>query len=287
MNRPGLERAVPTAPGPRQTVVVKPPRKRGWVDAAVGVVGLLLLLASGWLAVALPVHEELPPQYTVSFVPIATDLPSQKGVLAEEVARTLEFQYEVQDDNVYQVQLAISLRDDKPASRPDRFIVELFRPDGERVGAAYSVQTPETVLQNGPPAVPPQGPPPVPENTPAYVTPPGRSPTIIFSPFVKPEDAIVEDLNRSAEQIAADLARQQHIPTKGTWKVKVTLNDAGDCATPSTPPTQEQLLRNSLCMQETAPGPGGDPQEAGDDLGNEFTVGVFTYTRFAVVAEKL
>ena len=284
MNRPGLERAVAE---PRTTVVVKPPRKRGWADAAFGVLGVLLLLASGWLAVALPVHEQLPPQFTVSFIPLASDLPSQKATLVEGVARTQEFSYEVPDDNVYQVQLAISLKDDKPASRPDRFIVELFRPDGERVGAAYPVQTPETVLQNPPPSGPPQLPPTVPEGPPAYVTPPGRSPTVIFAVGAKPEDAIVEDLNRSADQVADDFARQFHADTKGTWKVKVTLNDAGDCADPPAPPTPEQALRHNLCMQETAPSPGGSPQDAGNDLGNEFTVGVFTYTRFAVTAEKL
>jgi hypothetical protein len=273
-------------PEPRATVVVKPPRKRGWADAAVGLVGLMLLVASGWLAIALPVHEQVPPQYKVSYLPIASDLPSQKAMFLEGTARTHEFAYEIPEDNVYQVKLSLSVRDDRPASRPDRFIVELFGPDGERVGAAYPVQTPETVLQNAP-QVPPQVPPTVPEGSPAYVTPSGRSPTVTFAVGVKPDDAIVEDLNRTPEQIAQDLERAAHLPTQGTWRVKVTLNEAGDCATPPTPPTQEQALRYSLCLQEASPGADGPPQDAGRDPGNELTVGVFTYTRFAVAAEKL
>jgi hypothetical protein len=272
----------PAAAAPKPTVVLRagPPPKTGRADAVIGAVGLVLLLSTVGLAVALPHKEVLPQQFKVVWGDTPNDLISQSFAFSTAAAqRTHDFLYEVADDDAYLITVKYEFIDDVAASLPDQFSLRLYDPNNNAVG-------PEVVAVNSPADA---------ENTlgtsPASFTTDYKAVRLdaqfsIAQP--KPSDDIVEvaDQQLTADQLAQQLEAKARLATKGTWRLRVTLLDAGGC--PDASGGKEAANRRLVCQQEMQAA--GAPQQdiaQGKDPGNPFTVGVFSYSRFAPDIQKI
>lgn len=246
-----------------------PPNRGGLRDLIIGVVGALLLLGTILMAVALPVRDVLPPQFKVSYVDVQDPRSSLNFTFSNtESSRVHDFLYEARSDNVYRIDVTITFKDDKAASDPDRFQVQLYDPGGNQVGIDVPAANVDGTQD---PAFPLQ------YRAESYGAP------LTFSPALKPQDAIVQAAPTiSAKQLETQLEAKSHIDTKGVWKLRVTLLQAGGCPVPApgSAPSGEELARATACQQETQATNGKDP-------GNDFTVGSFTFDSFEPVAEKL
>lgn len=288
MNRRGLDfpvaSAAPPAP-PRPTVVVRagPPPPSGRLDAVLGAVGVLLLLSTVGLAVALPQKDVLPQQFKVTWVDEVRDLTQQTFAFRVGGANaTHDFLYEIPDDNVALIAVQYGFADDLAASAPDQFSLRLYDPHGNQVG-------PEVVAINAPgsqvdPVAPPQ---PLPAGSLAAEYRAVRFDGQFTVALPRPADDIVEvaDPTVDAAALGRQLEAQAHLDTHGTWKLRVALLAAGGC-----PPAANQDAANrfAACRQEmTDAGASAEEAARGADPGNPFTVGVFSYSRFAPDIQKI
>jgi hypothetical protein len=267
-------------PAPRRTVVVRPgaPKPKGRaLDIAVGVIGVLLLVAAFALAEVLPDKTYLNPQFRLTFE--LTDVEterSQFGTLLEDAAggpTEMEFLYEVTDDNVASVSLIVGFTDDVSFSLPDRFEVTLTAPNG-------TTFTNKLVVENKPPKGPAS---PLEGGTFETIELTGQ-----FSTTVPPSEGIVTGLSptETPEQVLARLAPQHFVATKGTWVVRVTLIAAGDCPEPG----QETYNTQSRdCRFGPPAGSAGDASASpdGQDPGNEVILSTFKYTYFTPTIKEL
>lgn len=264
----------PGAERPRRTVVLRPggPKDRGKAaDVVTGVIGALLLLASVFLVQWLPNKEYALPQFSVTFPQSQTENP-QPGFefTTEEGGRNHDFTYEL-PDNVHSVTMVLYFRDDnRPASLPDRFRVELFDPSGNPVG-------PRTDLVNAPPVYNASA------NPPTYEAGEITTPRISIPLGIHPEDRIVQGLSHRevAEQVKARLAPQFHLGTAGTWTVRVSLVNAGNCPAA---PGDSDTPRDQFVFCRMTPGP--QPND-GTDPGNLFAIENLIFTTYTVEVEEL
>lgn len=247
------------------------------VNIATGLLGLALLVASVLLLNVLP-HKDVPPnEFRVSFLSMETNLTAVTHNFTES-SNNYDFQFNVTDDDVYEVEVQASFTDNIAASAPDRFTFEIYRQDGESADSkTVAVVNPVAAAINN--------------ATDAYKPMPATA-THVATLTPKPQDAIVSAIQgATAQDVERALEQRNHLITKGTWKVHVTLIAAGDCGEgspprPPLPPSQDDAQRFATCQREAQGVNGPDAQKAGLDFGNEFTVGVFSYTRFVVHAEK-
>ncbi|MFO1534992.1 MAG: hypothetical protein ABR586_04960, partial [Thermoplasmatota archaeon] len=264
------------------TVVLRagPPPKRGTADAVVGLIGLLLLLSTVGLAVALPHKDVLPQQFKVTWLDEAHDLTQQSFTFhAGGPEQSHDFLYEVPDDDAYLLTVKYEFRDDIAASLPDQFKLRLYDPLGNEVGPeVLAVNVPAGPLDPvavGPVAVAPE-----------YKAVLMSAQFSVALP--KPSDDILEvqDQAVNATTLSQQLGAKAHLETHGTWKLRVTLLQAGGCPDPSG--GLDPANRNAACRQglEDA-GAAPQDQAAGTDGGNPFTVGVFSYSRFAPDIQKI
>ncbi|MEA3203962.1 MAG: hypothetical protein QOI63_1642, partial [Thermoplasmata archaeon] len=274
--------APPPAPGAmRPTVVLRagPPPKKGLLDGVIGAIGVLLLLATVGLAVALPHKDVLPQQFKVAYLDEAHDLTQQSFDFRAASGQTHDFLYEVPDDDVYLLTVKYEFVDDVPASLPDQFSLRLYDPQGNQVG-------PEVVSTN----LPAQASETVGSGPAQAAT--GYQAVRLDAQFSvalpKPADDILEvaDQGLDAAALAKQLEATAHLDTHGTWKLRVSLLGAGGCPKASDSP--EAANRFAICQQElqAANAPPADAA-AGKDGGNPFTVGVFSYSRFAPDIQKI
>ncbi len=269
------------APGsPRPTVVLRvgPSKRRGRIaDISTGVVGLVLLVAAVLMLDILPVEDLPPNEFRVTFIPVTTNMTLQVHRLTED-AQNYDFIFNITEDDVYQIDLRLSFHDDIAASGPDQFRYEVYRNDGESADQPESLTNAPGRLQNG-------------TNNNFEAITANAAHSITLTP--KPQDAIVAAIPGATEQaVERELLAKNHLLTKGTWKVHVTLVVAGDCERPTASPTAptvpsaDEIARFADCLQE-ARAAGNSEADSDQDFGNDFTVGVFSYTRFVVHAEKL
>jgi hypothetical protein len=277
----------PAASAPRPTTVLRvgPPPKRGILDLSLGILGLLLLLSTVGMAMALPHKDVLPQQFNVAYLDVPVEKPSQSVFIA--TGTTHDFEYQVDADDVYVITVRYSFKDDIPASGPDQFTVRLYDPAGNAAGPEISVVTPPAAgdAANSPTCG-------VDER--ACVFTDYKAP--LFSGqfsvvFAKPADDIVETQDQaiSEKQMAAQLQAKAHSLTTGTWHVKVSTVGAGGCIPPSGA-SPDEANRYTVCRQEVQGDPAAGPNAGGaqgQDAGNPFSVDIFIYTSFAADAKKI
>lgn len=285
--------APPPAPAaPRATTVLRvgPPPKKGLLDLALGIVGLLLLFATVGMAVALPHKDVLPQQFNVVYLDTPVDLPTQEVRI--EAGKGHDYEYQVEADDVYLITVKYGFADDIAASAADQFSLRLYDPNGNAVSPQITVVS---LPAQGDQATAQCQKPPVGEEVCAYTEYKAQRFNGQFSVVLpKPADDIVEvqDQSLTEKQLAAQLQAKAHTTTKGTWKVKVSMpiNGAGGC-TPPSGASQDDANRFAACMQElqAAQDPSNPNQAAaqGIDSGNKFSVDLFTYTSFVADAKKI
>lgn len=245
------------------------PRKGLAWDVTTGVLGVALLVASVVLLDVLPQKDVPPNEFRVTFDSVPVDLPAQSFDFVEADARSHDFFFEVPDDDVYEIKVQVSFVDDIVASAPDKFRFSIYDPNGEVAEADVSLMNqPARLAANS--------------TTEFEAVTATLTHTKTLTP--KPRDAIVTAVDgATARHVEDALQSQHHRLTKGTWRVHVLLDQTGDCENPPVPPgSPEDVTRFAACQQQTS----GDSQDPGQDLGNPFTVGVFSYTRFEAHAER-
>lgn len=261
-------------PAPRKTVVVRtggPAPKGRLLDIIVGIVGALLLVFAVALAEVLPDKTYLNPQFRLTLEPMDVEGPgsfeSPDPILEGE---SLDFPFEVTEDNVFSVSLELGFEDDVSFSLPDRFDIALIAPNGTQMGLV-SLENPAP-KEGDSPAAPAEF-----DNAelkPQFSTAPPFSEQIVtgLSPTETPE------------QVLARLAPEYHVGSKGTWIVRVTLLFAGDCPEPG----QGYTTQSRDCLLGPPSGP-GEPSAApdGEDPGNHFLVASFKYTYFTPTIKEL
>lgn len=244
-----------------------PPSKGGRWDLVAGAVGVVLLIVSAYLAVALPEEEVLPPQFKVDFPESTGHIdPNPKEVEFNRTRYIHDFFFNVTEDNVFSIELSVHFADGLAASDPDTFTVELYDPNQNPMG-------PPEILTNDPPVRN--------ATNPSRYDPLLKTATIRYPVGSLPEATVVEaDLNATEESVTAAQERLNHFSTKGLWKVHVALTLFGDCPSAvAGGPSSDTTVRAAACVQAN----GGNTK----DPGNLFTVGSFSYSRFTANAERL
>lgn len=275
--------ALPPAPAaPKPTVVLRagPPPKSGKADGVIGAIGVVLLLSTVGLAVALPQKDVLPQQFKVTWVDTPHDLTQQSFAFRMGgPEQSHDFKYEIPHDNAYLITVKYEFKDDLAASLPDQFKLRLYDPLGNVVGpdvlATNVPGTPFDPVPVGPFTVAPE-----------YEAVLHSAQFSVVLP--KPSDDIVEvqDPSVNATQLSQELEAKAHLDTRGTWTLRVSLLRAGGCPTPAD--GVDAANRRAACQQEMREAD-AMPQDiaAGTDAGNLFTVGVFSYSRFAPDIQKI
>lgn len=267
--------ASPPPPGtPRKTVVLRagaPAPKGRRLDLLVGIVGLILLIATIGLAWYLPDRTYLNPQFRLSFP--ETIIPDQHSSLHgfTEGEGAYDFTIDFVDGNVKAVTLQVGFADDLPYSTPDRFEVELLGPDG--------VSYYKDAFENPPPREAP--------NATAEPTVETIDELITIQVAPTPTEQIVGGLSHreTPEQVLARLEPEYRVDNAGTWTVRVTLLFAGDCPTPGqegTYPSQAFHCRFGT-SSNLAPNPTGD----GTDTTQEFVLANVGYTFYTPTIQEL
>lgn len=268
----------PGAGAPRRTVVVRPggPKDKGKAtDVLLGIVGVLLLLATVALVQVLPNKEYALPQFQVSYpeTQVNNTRPGEEFLEADETQRVREFTYEL-PGNVHSITMVVFFADEfHPASLPDQFRVELYDPAGNPIG-------PRSELFSAPPTYNDTNP-----AGPYYEAGAVLTPRITIPIGLHPEDEIVQGLSHREvkEQVQARLEPQHRIASEGVWTVRVTLVGAGDCPDLASPDADRQQA--IFCVyQAPANASGQDPRQ---DPGNRFAVENFIYTTYSVKVEEL
>lgn len=314
MKRPlggdGVSNAPATPPG-RQVVVVRegPSKKRPIViDAAVGIIGLLLLLGSVVLVDVLPEDPVIVPQYKAVFeggigspnngiIDLDANAPVSAQTRYGAAGDDLIWRFQFSETNIYEISVDLFLSDDHKASLPDRFQVFLTSPNGTET--AYAAQ--QGFLETVPTVPNPQGAADgavVPEY---YIDDPdavGVS-TIVFRVNAQPtdyffttEDLLGEPRDFELFEIEAALEAKETIAdTIGEWQLRVHILEAGDC--PEADPAGFAVQRPLECRLQTAyernqaDPSGADPnQDAAVDPGNPVRLAKVTYLRFDMAVEE-
>ncbi|MEA3190349.1 MAG: hypothetical protein QOD77_931 [Thermoplasmata archaeon] len=241
-------------------------------DIGAGVVGALLLAGCVALVLLLPVPDEVPSQFRVTFTDHTEDLVGQTQALDDlsNAESHKDFFFEVPHDNVFAVRLQLNFTDDIVASEPDRFKVEVYDAVGDFLpGTLYMSNLPAQADL---------------ENPGQYISQEKTADWVLSTERPKPADLIAVGGPATTEaDVVAKLSADMGVPTAGKWRVRVDLVATGDCPLPAADSTPDELQRAAACRQEV----GGEADPARHDVGNSFTVGVFSYTRFEVTAEKL
>lgn len=212
----------PASPaGPRRTVVLRagaPAPKGRATDIVVGLIGLLLLVATIGLAWYLPDRTYLNPQFRLSFPEtIVGDLGSQRHDFVEG-DEPFDFPFEVTDGNVKTITVQIGFEDDLPFSQPDAFEVELLGPSGESFFKESFANDPPREGSS-------------PEADPTFTV----VDEILSVPVAPtPTEQIVGGLrhDEAPEQALARLEPDYRVDNSGTWTLRVRLLYAGDCPNP-------------------------------------------------------
>lgn len=268
----GAEPRTSTVVAPRTTRVLRAGGQRSnLADIIVGVVGLLLLLSTIFLANALPKHEVAPPVYAVTFKTTLHEMPAQSFDFARDGNTGKErhdFLFEIPDDNVVEILMTVSFTDDVPASKPDQFHLEAYDPEFFPLGAGMS-------LRNAPSTA-------------------GATPgEYVAVPFVKqlswpgkgrvPEDTTVSG-EADAAVVLAQVVAASHIETKGTWKVNAVFT-GGNCITAQEAGGDpDATARMAACQADTG---SPDAAVAPQDARNSFTIEAFSYRTFEPVVERI
>lgn len=264
----------PTPPGPRRTVVLRAggPASRGhWLDLVIGILGVLLIVAAVALGQLLPDRTYLNPQFRFSGADVtvegSTDAPS--FYFEEAGVKAHDFVFLIPEDNVKSVSLSFGFVDDISFSLPDRFVVELFAPNGTFMGRSD--------LQNDDPrgganaTAPPEF--SVASKSAVFPTAPGI------------QEQIVTGLTHTElpEQVLARLAPSVHVANAGEWVVRVTLIAAQDCPGPG----QGYPTQAIDCRVQRPDSPESDVAPDGVDPGNVFRITQFVYTYYLPQIEEL
>ncbi len=223
-----------------------------------GILGAILLVVAVILTFTLPEEDVVTPQFRVSFQEHQGEqfgTQSSSGPVPE--GGSVDFVYDIPEDNVFRIAFTVAFEDDEPASDPDRFTVQLLDPNGNVAG-------PDAVLTLKPPRQE------KPEDIPADPTPDQRfvSERMEFVVQVdvveRPKDTLVpaDHPQESVDEAADRLLPSYHFPTAGAWTVRLSLDQAGDCPQPDGNP--DTNIRVQECMRQTGP--------SGQDLGNSVTV---------------
>lgn len=281
----------PAGPPGRKVVVVRegPDRRRPiLIDAAVGIVGALLLLGSIVLVDVLPEDEVVEAQYRANFGEGSEEFNTVRSqdLLGRPLAEgeTLQADYDADFANIFRVDVGVYLEDDLPATNPDAFLMTLVAPNGTEypytTSGIATIPNEEDADSN------------------SYRPIPGQTPRILsFNLAAKPSsyfftatDLLGEPGDFQLFEIKAALeARHNNPSTAGTWQVLLTLQDAGDC--PATDPFGTDLNRAVRCpvdnQQRFAQGTAqGDAQNASVDSSNHVTISTVTFSYFAVLAPE-
>lgn len=241
-----------------------PPEGRGRrLDLILGAVGILLVVLAAVLVQALPEEDIVVPHFRVVAVDTPHDVASQGFDFSEaEGGRLHEFAYDIPIDNVHFIVMDMSFRDDVVSSLPDQFSVELIDPAGQPVGTRRLIENEQ------PTAIDPQ------RQVLGYNASFADA-RISFTVADRPDENVEDgEPGETAEEVRMAAEAKHHAATAGTWRVRVTLLDAGDCPGPDWPDQQRILA----CEAETG------HQE---DTGNHFDVELFQYTSFAIAVEEL
>ena len=263
-------------PAPRKTVVVRtgaPAPKGRILDIVIGVIGVLLLVGAVALAEILPDKTYLNPQFRLTLEPtiLEWDRGSVDGDLFETGPQSIDFPFELAEDNIISVSLILGFTDDASFSLPDRFDIDLIAPNGTQMG--------HVELENAPPRAG-SGP----------ADPPSFSTAELNAQFPTApaySEQIVTGLSptETPEQVLARLEPDYHVNTNGTWIVRVTLVAAGDCPSPG----EGYTTQDRDCRLGPPSGVEGDPTASPDgvDPGNNFLVSSFKYTYFTPAIKEL
>ena len=278
------------------------------IDAAVGILGLLLLVGSVALVDILPEDPVVVPQYKAAFEGnignpnnSITDLDTGSPVAAQTKFGTeggdVVWRLDFQETNIYEVTVDLFLADDHPATLPDRFSVFLTSPNGTEfeyqatkgyIETLATIPNPEEIQDRTSPA-------------PAfYVTDPdGEQISLVFRLGAKPsdyffttEDIFGEPGDFELFEIQAALeAQETRLETVGEWQIRVEVLESGDC--PELDAAGLDVTQANECRIQTA-----YEQNAGDatavdptrdtaiDPGNPVRLSKVTYLRFDIEAQE-
>lgn len=247
-------RAVLLRAGPRQR------DRRTWIDVALGVGGVLLLVLTVLLFSLLPQDPPVIPQFEVSFEETVIEADPQTADFAEGDANTFTFPYD--GDNLYHVGVAFTWADDVASSLPDTFRIEVVAPNGTTVAGPVE----HTNLQ---PDVDSDATPPSYEARPLR-----QSVQVALAPRPSTHVVAGEAPTDTVDDVRPGVEAEYGRGGGGEWQVVVTLVDAGDCPDPS----GFDLSRFTTC--QTATGGEGDP-------GNPFEVSLVTFTKYDAIVRPL
>ncbi len=276
----------PSTPAGRQVVVVRagPPKRRGaFIDAVVGILGVMLLIAAGVLGETLPEEDVIAVQYLPEFptTNVAAQLMREGGTNSSEALR-FDFQeneaatvlIQIPHDNVVSISMQAFLEgDDIGSSLPDAFKFTLYGPDGDQVGEVFKVNTAQPKQRDNTVPGPPIGPGTVTNTTdPIYVS--GSSnPATAWRLGAPPNPEFIGGEGKKLDHTAAlSIAIDRYTqPTNGTWTMVVELTNAGDCPQPSPSGQNDRYLE---CMRMTG--------NSGQDPGNSITVKFVRYDYYTI-----
>lgn len=259
----------------RRAVVVRegPPRHRGLVlDWVLGVLGLLLLVGAAALVPMLPEEETVLPQFrlTVRDGEPVDPMGPYEADLEEDASQS--FSLNLSRDNIFEIELRVSTTDDNPASDPDRFVLVLEDPDGERVWQDdYTTAEPELSRSN----------------TSVEFVSPEKERTYRVDVAPRPEDHIVDAASK--DETVEDARGRVLTPlvqsTHGTWTLRITLQEAGDCPNPDAQAGSEELARAAECRRRAGADP-GPPPEPGEDRSNSLTVHELSFNWYVLALQE-
>lgn len=281
----------PTAPPGRKVVVVRagPDPKRPIIrDGIIGVVGGLLLLSSVLLVNVLPDEEVVEAQYRANFGQVSFEDPNGSKLTNQLLGRPLvdgetwTLEYDVPFANVYGVELAVFLPDDRPATDPDTFRITLEAPNGtvyDYANGDIMTIAPEATGGSTPPF---------------YQTPSAAGTRVISfnlaappsSYFFTATDVLGEKGDFELFEIKAALEEfHTRADSAGTWKVHVQLVSTGNC--PAVDPASPDFNRATQCPVDNAflnQNEGAPQADHSQDTGNPATISTFSISYYTVLA---
>lgn len=234
--------------------------KRAWVDVALGVLGVLLLVLTVLLFSLLPQDPPVIPQFEVSFEETVIEGDPQSAEFAEGDATTFTYPYE--GDNLYQVGVTFAWTDDVASSLPDTFRIELVAPNGTTVAGPveHTNLSPDVDDDATPPTY--------------QARPVQKTVRVDLAPRPSTQVIAGDSPTDTLEDVEPGIKERFARGGEGEWRVVVTLVEAGDCPDPS----GFDLTRFTTCQTES----GG-----GGDTGNDFQVSLVTFTKYDPIVRSL
>jgi hypothetical protein len=277
--------APPTPPPSRRTVVLRagaPAPKGRFVDILVGILGAILLIAAVALAVVLPDKTYVNPQFRVAFAEFDGEGPGtmETPEALTNAAPVYEFKLDIAEDNVKSVSIEVGFTDDIKYSLPDIVKVDLFAPNGTRMGGIDALQNPPP--KSGKNSTDP------PQVFPAYQQ-------ANFHGWADQQEKIVTGLTHD-EQVEQVQARYEKDPkyfvsTHGTWTVRVELVAAQGCPADPTAPDQFDgqfgYCRFGHPQDDGYPNSNTGASQSGTDAGNIVRLFNFRYTYYIINVQEL